>query len=72
MSFNLQVDIAIVGSSYIFKLLKYIDREGEKDVLGKIDRVFNLYKENINVQFRGKSGGVFKDLQKLAFNRGSN
>ena len=66
MSFDLQVKVVLVGDSYIPKLLKYIDHESGKDVLGKIDRLFNLYREDVYVQFKGKPGGEFKDLQKLA------
>lgn len=66
MSFDLQVKIAIVGDSYVPRLLKYIDQESGKDVLGKIDRLFNLYREDVYIEFKGKPGGEFNDLQKLA------
>ena len=63
MSFDLQVKIAIVGDSYVPRLLKYIDQESGKDVLGKIDRLFNLYREDVYIEFKGKPGGEFNDLQ---------
>ena len=66
MSFDLKVSALIVGDSYIWRLLKYIDEESEKDVLGKIDRLLNIYREDLNIEFKGKSGGNYKDLREIS------
>ena len=68
MSFGLQVQVAIVGHSYVRRLLNFIDNRSD-DIIGKIDRAFNLYKEDVDVTYEYKSGGQFKDIKKLAQKR---
>lgn len=65
MSFDLKVSTLIVGDSFIWRFLKYVDEESGKDVLGKIDRLLNLYREDVNIEFKGKSGGCFEDLRAI-------
>ena len=69
MSFGMQVKVSVVGDSYIWRLLKYIDDKRAADILGKYDRAFNLYKEDVEITYDHKSGGLFDDLRKLAKKR---